>query len=43
MDAFESLSTRGIRRLPIVDEEGRLVGIVTDRDLMAWVSQVAKE
>ncbi len=39
---FELMSSKGIRRLPIV-EDGRLVGIVTERDLISWVGQVAKE
>ncbi|WP_414657769.1 CBS domain-containing protein [Deinococcus sp. VB343] len=32
-DAAHLMKTRGIRRLPVVDEGGVLVGIVTDRDL----------
>jgi CBS domain-containing protein len=39
---FELMNARGIRRLPVVDQ-GRLVGIVTERDLLRWVGQVAKE
>jgi|KBSSwiStaDraftv2_1062776.scaffolds.fasta_scaffold98903_2 acetoin utilization protein AcuB len=31
--AIDLLRTRGIRHLPVVDDRGRLVGIVTDRDL----------
>ena len=31
--AIDLLRTRGIRHLPVVDGTGRLVGIVTDRDL----------
>jgi acetoin utilization protein AcuB len=31
--ATDLLRTRKIRHLPVVDEQGRLVGIVTDRDL----------
>ncbi len=31
--AAEMMRTRKIRHLPVVDREGRLVGIVTDRDL----------
>lgn len=42
VDAFELMNTNGIRRLPVV-EDGRLVGIVTERDLLRWVGQVAKE
>jgi CBS domain-containing protein len=40
--AFELLNARGIRRLPVVDD-GRLVGIVTERDLLRWVGRVASE
>jgi acetoin utilization protein AcuB len=31
--ATEMMRTRRLRHLPVVDREGRLVGIVTDRDL----------
>jgi CBS domain-containing protein len=39
---FELMSGKGIRRLPVVDD-GRLVGIVTERDLLRWVGEVAAE
>jgi CBS domain-containing protein len=39
---FERMTGRGIRRLPVVDD-GRLVGIVTERDLLRWVGEVASE
>lgn len=39
---FERMNTNGIRRLPVV-QDGRLVGMVTERDLLRWVGQVAKE
>ncbi len=39
---FERMNGKGIRRLPVVDA-GRLVGIVTERDLLRWVGQVASE
>ncbi len=42
VDAFDLMNGRGIRRLPVVDGD-RLVGIVTERDLMRWVSRVAAE
>ncbi|HHO81454.1 MAG TPA: CBS domain-containing protein, partial [Bacillaceae bacterium] len=32
-EAWELMRDRRIRHLPVVDESGRLVGIVTDRDL----------
>jgi CBS domain-containing protein len=42
VEAFELMTREGIRRLPVV-EDGRLVGIVAERDLLRWVSQVARE
>lgn len=42
VEAFELMTREGIRRLPVV-EDGRLVGIVAERDLLRWVSQVAGE
>ena len=40
--AFELMKSRNIRRLPVVDAEGTLIGIVTDRDvrgvLIPWKS-----
>jgi len=41
-DAFELMLKNGIRRLPIV-EEGKLVGMVTERDLFRWVVRVIYE
>lgn len=40
--AFDLMNAKGIRRLAVVDG-GRLVGIVTERDLLRWVSAVAAE
>jgi len=37
---FRRMSERQIRRLPVV-EDGRLIGIVTERDLLRWVDAVA--
>lgn len=34
MDAFQTLSQSNVGRLPVVDEEGSLVGLVTRTDLM---------
>jgi CBS domain-containing protein len=42
MQAFDLMNARGVRRLAVVDA-GRLVGIVTERDLLRWVSAVAAE
>ena len=41
--AFEHMNGRNVRRLPVVDDAGRLVGIVTERDLLRWVGEVANE
>jgi CBS domain-containing protein len=42
VDVFEVMNSKAIRRLPVVDR-GALVGIVTERDLLRWVGQVARE
>ncbi len=42
IEAFDLMNARNIRRLPIVEDE-RLVGIVTERDLLKWVGAVAAE
>jgi len=36
-EAWELMRSRGIRHLPVLDVHGRLVGIVTDRDLRQLV------
>jgi acetoin utilization protein AcuB len=33
VDAAETMETRGVRHLPVLDDEGFLVGIVTDSDI----------
>ena len=33
-EALKLMRERGIRRLPVVDKKGKLVGIVSDRDLL---------
>ena len=40
--AFGLMLDHGIRRIPVVDD-GRLIGIVTERDLLRWVLQVSYE
>lgn len=41
-DAFALMLRKKIRRLPVV-EKGKLVGIVTERDLFKWVVRVVYE
>ena len=41
-EAIKTMLKRGIRRLPIVDK-GKLVGIVTERDLFKWVLRISYE
>ena len=41
-EAFRTMLVKRIRRLPIL-ENGKLVGIVTERDLFRWVLLVAYE
>ncbi len=41
-EAFTIMLRKKIRRLPVM-KEGRLVGIVTERDLFRWVVMVAYE
>jgi CBS domain-containing protein len=38
-DALERMRARGVRRLPIVDHEGSLVGLLTFDDLVAWMAE----
>jgi acetoin utilization protein AcuB len=33
-EALKLMRSRGIRRLPVVDKKGKLIGIVSDRDLL---------
>jgi len=32
-DAIETMQLKGIRRLPIIEQDGKLVGIITARDI----------
>jgi CBS domain-containing protein len=41
-EAMKTMLAHRIRRLPVV-KEGRLVGIVTERDLLRWVIRVSYE
>jgi CBS domain-containing protein len=36
--AAEQLTRQRIRRLPVVDSEGKLVGIVSRRDVLRWAA-----
>lgn len=38
-NAVQRMRERGVRRLPVVDSGGRLVGIVAFDDLVEWVSE----
>jgi CBS domain-containing protein len=42
-EAFTLMLKNKIRRLPVVSKAGKLVGIVTERDLFKWVVAVAYE
>ena len=34
MDALNTMKTKKIRRMPVVDEKGKMLGIVSDKDLL---------
>jgi len=36
-DAIETMQLKNIRRLPVIDQEGKLVGIITSRDLFKMI------
>lgn len=40
--ALEIMTTKNIRRLPVVSN-GKLVGIVDERDIAGWILKVGKE
>jgi len=42
VEAFDLMNAENVRRLAVVESD-RLVGIVTERDLMKWVGAVAAE
>jgi CBS domain-containing protein len=42
-EAFTIMLKNNFRRLPVLGRSGKLVGIITDRDLFKWVVQVAYE
>jgi len=41
-EAMETMLNYGIRRLPIV-RDGKVIGIVTERDLLHWIVKIANE
>lgn len=41
--AFEIMLKLGVRRLPVVDGDGKLIGMVTEKDLTRWVLRVFYE
>ncbi len=43
LDVLQRMAERGYRHLPVVDDNGRLVGIVSIRDLYAAVNTELKE
>jgi len=42
-EAFAVMLKNKIRRLPVKQKNGKLVGIITERDLFKWVVEVAYE
>lgn len=42
-EAFTIMLKNKIRRLPVLTKSGKLVGIITERDLFKWVVAVAYE
>jgi len=41
--AFELMLKLGVRRLPVVDSDEKLIGVVTEKDLTRWVLRVFYE
>jgi CBS domain-containing membrane protein len=41
-DAIDALQSMGVRHLPVVDDQGELVGMVSDRDLGSWARQFSE-
>ena len=42
-EAFRLLTSGGLRDLPVVDRTGRLVGVVSERDLLRWLPHPGEE
>jgi len=41
-DAIEALQSMDVRHLPVVDDQGELVGMLSDRDLGSWARQFSE-
>jgi acetoin utilization protein AcuB len=41
-DAIEALQSMDVRHLPVVDDQGELVGMISDRDLGSWTRQFSE-
>ena len=42
-DAVDLMQQKDIRRLPIIDKDGQLVGIVTEKDILRVVFKIFKK
>jgi CBS domain-containing protein len=42
MDAMETMQQKDIRRLPVVDSKGKLLGIVIDKDIFRAILKYQK-
>ncbi len=43
VDVVRTLQAKGYRHLLVTDEGGRLVGVISDRDMLAWLGSVAAD
>jgi acetoin utilization protein AcuB len=41
-DAIEALQSMDVRHLPVVDDQGELLGMISDRDLGSWARQFSE-
>lgn len=39
-DVIQKMCSKGVRRVPVVDEQGALVGIVTEDDLLEMINEL---
>jgi CBS domain-containing protein len=42
IDAMETMQQKDIRRLPVLDSKGKLLGIVTDKDIFRVILKYQK-